>query len=74
MKYFITICFLIFFNPIICFGNDYNETYEQERKLAIEKARIDNYQISDADLISFLEDMFKYLPEELENIKSSDEL
>ena len=49
------------------FGFD-NDKYNLEIKENIEKAEIANSQLSDEELVTFLEGMFKYLPEGLENI------
>ncbi len=71
MKLITGFLLLIFLNS--SFGFD-NEKYEMELKARKEKAEIENNQLSDDELVTFLEGMFKYLPEGINDIKQKSPL
>lgn len=65
--------FLMTINLSAVFANDFEDEYDLELKDRIEKAKIENYQLSDSDLLIYLKDMFKYMPEEYDKLVKSDE-
>ncbi len=64
-KFTITL-FLLIYLSLSAHANDNN--YEQERLASIKKATLENDSLSDEKLFEFLRDMFKYLPEAIEDL------
>ena len=74
MKYILILFLTLIFNHKSLHANEYDDKYELERKANIEKAEKANYGMPDTDLLRFIKDMFKYMPEEYDEILNKDKL
>ncbi|MCF6319354.1 MAG: hypothetical protein L3J83_08765 [Proteobacteria bacterium] len=73
MKIFTVILFFCILIHSAVYANEYDDKYEIERKEKVEKAKIANSLLSDLQLLSHLKDMFKYMPEDYDEIANESE-